>query len=191
MNLVFYQTQYDFENNQKDQLGSKTSIPISAVTFLLSTLSVLVIKFSYQKDDYLLAFVIFSVLAYFSLLTSVYFIFKSLVGFGKYQKLANAKSIKAAHEKFIKAKLDEGATVEIAEEEFSYAMCDRLAEASENNSIINTNRGSYIYRSTFSIAISIIFIIISGGFYLYQNLNSDSSKQININGDIYFCEERG
>lgn len=176
MDLDFYRTQYEFELDQRSHLVATTNIPIAASTFLLGGLSTICVKFEYSHELSTYWFSLSAAAAAIALACSVYFIFRSLLGY-EYEKLADPSELRKHHHDLIEWHVTRGEGREDADEEFRDYLTDRLSEASRNNSENNVTQGVYISKATLAIAFSVVFIASAGITFLSKSIDGNASPQ--------------
>lgn len=184
MHIEFYRSQYDFEFDQRTHLGSSVNIPVTAATFLFGGLAALSMRFDFTCELSTFFFSAAAVGASISLVMTIYFIFRSLLGY-EYEKLPAPSALRSHHQSLIDWHLQHNSTREAAEVDFQEYLSSKLSQAAERNSENNINRGSYIYMATFSIAVSVVLILIAASVFLYENVDSGNSPQkVEIIGSV-------
>ena len=173
MDQDFFQRQYDFEIDQKNNLASSMNTPFVALTVVGGGLSTLTTSFAYSSDRPTYCFVVFVGLGAIALLVSLYFVLRAFLGY-KYQKIASARDLVAYLRDLEAWYLKNGEAVNIAKSkaqmDYQDFIEECMADATEHNSQINIRRGEFLHLGTTGIAISFVLLFCSMPSFLYQKV---------------------
>lgn len=188
METDLYRKQYDFELDQRAHLGTTANIPIAAATFLFGGIAALTMNYERDLSTLAMLFVAMLAVALASLSVAIYFIFRSFLGY-TYKKLPPMAELRAYHDELLEWHQKANSTEEAANRDFDDYLRDRLVEAADKNGFNNVTRSAYIYRSTLSIAVSVVFICFSSLIFMYQGLDSRSEPQrVQVVGEVHVTE---
>lgn len=180
MDQDFFQRQYDFEIDQKNNFASSMNMPFVALTVVGGGLSTLTTGFAYSSDRLTFCFVVFIGLGAIALLVSLYFVLRTFLGY-KYQKIPSARDLfshlRNLEEWYLKNGEEENIAKSKAQNDYQDFIEERLADATEHNSQINIRRGEFLHLGTTGIAISFVLLFFSTPFFLYQKVNKSNGVQ--------------
>jgi len=189
MDDAIYKKQYDFELDQHHHLASRVNIPLMAITVLGGALCTMAVKFQYGDGILTIIFLLLTICSFMSLIVSVYYLFRSLLGY-IYQKIPSFSEIEKMRSELIRWYLNNGGTEVEADEEIRKSLLNSFSIAADHNGINNINRASYLYKSTLSLSYSVVLLAVCGMLFVFDaTQKQDLVHQVNIIGEVLVKEK--
>jgi len=100
MDRDLFRQQYDFELEQRNSIAAATNIPLIAIIIVASATSVILLDYQYKSIFQTYLFVILVCLVLFSIVFSVWYLFRSFWNY-EYQKLPSTSALKKHYDELL------------------------------------------------------------------------------------------
>jgi hypothetical protein len=165
-----YKEHYQFEWDHRSHLAAAINLPIAGITVVGGAVAAMVLGFSFSKGTLTSCFVVLAALTAVSLLASVVFLFRSILGY-QYQRIATPRKLKEHYDSLSSWHATYGKGLENVEAEFEANFNERLAEAAEVNAANNIRKSAFLHWANLSVAIALSLATVTCVLYLVDTLN--------------------
>lgn len=178
MNYEFFRKQYDAGWEQRNVHNAATSIPLTILAVLASAASVMMVEYPYKGNAATGFFTLWGLLALSLAGCAFYCVYRSYWGH-LYHQLPHAEALFSYQQQLVDYHASNQQTscwpshAVKANDDFSYFLCQRLAEATDENTKVNELRATYLHTAVKLIAIGMLFVALEGGFYVYAKASAD------------------
>lgn len=169
MNSEIHRIQYEEELAQRTAIESAVGLPITTATILAGAVYVLVTSMHYQDESLVHVFLIFSVLAFLSLMCSIFFLIRVIYGY-EYFKVASASDLHRYYNTLFLywQHNDPNNAQAYTDKDFSEYLEESYEKAIDKNADNNRSKFSRLHRAKQFLIVSLFFTFIIAFVTVYH-----------------------
>lgn len=187
MNNDLYKDRYDFEWNHRSHLLGVTNICIVAAAIIGSGLVAEAQGFNYASDLKCI-FLSIWILSAFSFATSLYFIARSLIGYG-YSHIATPSELQNHHKELLKWCETNNHQVSVADSKLEEFINSKMAEAVDINLENNKKKSAYNQKSMIFVFIALALLSLAAVPFLLSINGKVDVLNVNVVNPISISQE--